>query len=155
MEDRNKVFKIDLVGVDSSLFANLKEKLISMVNKVLDASVDVNTGLTVREELQKFSSLGIQYAEAKLKKASIDNDRTISQIAESYSLIEKNKAESRMINATAKALEFEQSLKELSFTLKMTKALIIGNQGEEAIVFTKQIDVFLDVINSLSETNKQ
>lgn len=152
-EDKKKLVKIELTGADENLFAALKGKLIAMINKVLESAIDVNSGLTLQEEIQKFTSLGLQFAEAKLKKAGIENELLISGIQEKYSQIEKNKAETRILHANAKALEFQQSLKELSFTLKMTKVLIAGNQGEENIIFLKQIDSFIEVVNSLNETN--
>lgn len=152
-EDKRKLVRIELTGVDENLFAALKGKLIAMINKVLESSIDAATGLTLKEEIQKFTSLGLQYAEAKLKKASIENEMLISNIQEKYSQIEKNKAETRILNANAKALEFQQSLKELSFTLKMTKVLITGNGDEESVIFVRQIDSFIEVVNSLTETN--
>jgi len=153
MEEREekRLLRIDLVGKDENLFANLKGKLIKMVDKVLDSSLDISSDLTVKEELQKFTSLGLNYAESKLKKASIENDQIITEIQEKLSLIQKNKAEARKINATARSIEFDQSLKELTFTLKMTKVIMLGEGNEEALVFTKQIDLFLEVIKSLNE----
>lgn len=35
----------------------------------------------------------------------------------------------------------------------MAKVLIAGNEGEERIIFLKQIDSFIEVVNSLNETN--
>lgn len=151
-KDEKRLLKIDLVGKDQNLFANLKGKLIKMVDKVLDSSIDVSSDSTVKEELQKFTSLGLNFAESKLKKASIENDQIIAEIQEKLSIIQKNKAESRKINATARTIEFDQSLKELTFTLKMTKAIILGEGDDEALAFTKQIDIFLEVIRSLNET---
>jgi hypothetical protein len=152
MEEKEKrLLRIDLVGKDENLFANLKSKIIKMVDKVLDSSIDKSTDLTLKEELQKFTSLGLNYAESKLKKASIENDQIIAEIQEKLSLVYKNKAEARKINATARTIEFDQSLKELTFTLKMTKAIIIGEGDDEALAFTKQIDLFLEVIKSLIE----
>ncbi|WP_067151845.1 hypothetical protein [Pseudotamlana agarivorans] len=152
-KDEKRLLRIDLVGKDENLFANLKGKLIKMVDKVLDSSLDVNSDLTVKEELQKFTSLGLNFAESKLKKASIENDHIITEIQEKLSIIQKNKAEARKINATARTIEFDQNLKELTFTLKMTNALILGEGNEEALAFTKQIDVFLEVIKSINEMN--
>jgi hypothetical protein len=150
-KDEKRLLRIDLVGKDENLFANLKGKLIKMVDKVLDSTLDVNSDLTLKEELQKVTSLGLNFAESKLKKASIENDQIITEIQQKLSLIQKNKAETRQINATARSIEFDQSLKELTFTLKMTKAIILGEGDDEALAFTKQIDIFLEVIRSLNE----
>jgi hypothetical protein len=150
-KERQRLIKIDLIGKNNDLFTNLKDKLIKKVNKVLDSSIDDNTDLTIKNELQKFTSLGLNFAESKLKKASIENDKILAEIEEKVSLIEKNKAEARKINATARGIEFNQSLKELSFTLRMTKAFMIGDNDKESIIFTKQIDTFLEVMKSLNE----
>lgn len=150
-KDGKRLLRIDLIGKDENLFANLKGKLIKMVDKVLDSSLDVNSDLTLKEEFQKFTSLGLNFAESKLKKASIENDQIITEIQEKLSLIQKNKAEARKINATARTIEFDQSLRELTFTLKMTKAIILGEGDDESLAFTKQIDIFLEVIRSINE----
>tara|TARA_R110002051_G_scaffold115424_2_gene188512 strand:+ start:869 stop:1339 length:471 start_codon:yes stop_codon:yes gene_type:complete len=155
MEERKKnLIKIDLVGINEKLFGNLKGKLIKMIDNVLESSIDKETGITIKEEIDKFTSLGINFAESKLKKASFENDKLVSEIKEKYSQIERNKAESRKINAEARTIEFNQRMKELTFTLKMTKTLLIGKKDDEAIAFTKQLESFLEVIESVRETNK-
>ncbi len=78
----------------------------------------------------------------------------LAEIEEKISIIEKNNAETRKLNVEARRLEFDQSLHELTFALKMSKAIINVEKGEEDIAFTKQIDVFLEAVNSLKEINR-
>lgn len=153
-EEKRKILRIDLVGKDESLFENLRNKLIQTVNKVLDASIDVNSDQTIKDELKTFTSLGLDFAKSKLSKPRIENDKMLAEIEEKISIIKKNKAETRKLNIESRGMEFDQSLKELTFALKMSKVLLNNDVGEEALVFTKQIDVFLEAVNSLKEVNR-
>jgi len=47
-ENKKRILRIDLVGENEGLFENLRSKLIKTVNKVLDASMDVNSNQTVK-----------------------------------------------------------------------------------------------------------
>lgn len=152
-EGKKRIIRIDLVGKDENFFQNLKNKLIKTVNKVLEASIDVNSNQTVKDELRNLASLGLDFAKSKLAKPGIENDKMLAEIEEKISVIEKNKAETRKLNVEARKLEFDQSLRELTFALKMSKALINLKEGEEALAFTKQIEVFLEAVNGLKEMN--
>ncbi len=152
--DTKRILRIDLVGKDENLFQNLRSKLIETVNKVLDASIDVNSNQTVKDELRNLASLGLDFAKSKLAKPGIENDKMLAEIEEKISVIEKNNAETRKLNVEARKLEFDQSLRELTFALRMSKALINLEEGDEAIAFTKQINVFLEAVNSLKEMNR-
>jgi|TARA_R100000501_G_C2620242_1_gene113511 hypothetical protein len=153
-ENKKRILKIDLVGENESLFENLRSKLIKTVNKVLDASIDVNSNQTVKDELRNLASLGLDFAKSKLAKPGIENDKMLAEIEEKISIIEKNNAETRKLHVEARRLEFDQSLRELTFALKMSKAIINVEDGEEAIAFTKQIDIFIEAVNSLKEMNR-
>lgn len=155
MEERKaKILRIDLVGDDPNLFENLRRKLIVAINQMLDASIDVNSDNTVKDELRHLSSLGLDFAKSKLAKPGIENDKMLAEIEEKLSLIEKNRAETRRINIDTRTKEFNQSLREITLALKMSKALINVEEGEEAIAVTKQIDVFLEAVKTLKEMDQ-
>lgn len=155
MEERKaKILRIDLVGDDPNLFENLRRKLIMAINQMLDASIDVNSDNTVKDELRHLSSLGLDFAKSKLAKPGIENDKMLAEIEEKLSLIEKNRAETRRINIEARTKEFNQSLREITLALKMSKALINVEEGEEAIAVAKQIDVFLEAVKTLKEMDQ-
>ncbi|MBK7391133.1 MAG: hypothetical protein IPI23_19310 [Bacteroidetes bacterium] len=59
----------------------------------------------------------------------------------------------KKLHAEAKAIEFDTALKKLKLSLKLTKALIVGKEGQEAIVITKQIDTFLEAIEAFTSEN--
>jgi len=148
MEDK-KIVKVDVSGKDDVLFENLRAKLINTFDEILDTTINIETGESIRDETKKLASLALNFAESKLKKASIENYQLIADIDEKYSNIELIKAKSRKINAESKQIEFEQKLRKLKLSLKIGKAMIFGREGEEAILLTKQFDLFLEALNDI------
>ncbi len=144
------ILKIDVSGDNQALWEQLRSKLIAAVGNFLDSTIDVETGSTIRQEAQKFTSLALDYGKSKLQKAGIENDKIIAEIEEKYAVIEKTKAEGRKLVAEAKQIEFDTSLRKLKASLKLAKALVIGKQDEESIVFTRQIEGFLEAINEVT-----
>lgn len=154
MEQKKKLVKITLGGKDENLFERLRSKLIDAIDQFLDTAIDYQSGSTIKDETKKFASLALNFAEEKLRKAGIENHKLIAEIEERYSIAEKNKAEARKVNAEANKIEFDQSIKKLTLSLKLSKAIILGEEGKEAIVLTKQIDLFLGALEEMKENNK-
>lgn len=151
-EDKiRKILKVEVSGEDATLWNNLKSKLIGAIDKFLDSAIDIENGTTIREEAQKLTSLAINYAEEKLKKAGVENDKVRAEIDEIYANVEKSKAEARKLRAESRSIEFHTSIKQLTLSLKLTKALILGKDENESIILTKQIDSFLDALKEFSE----
>lgn len=153
-EHKGKIIKIDVAGKDPDLFSKIKGKLFIAVDKFLESVIDYDTGTTVKEETRKLASLALNFAEEKLKKTGIENQLILAQVDEKYAQIEKGKAETRKLNAEARKLDFDQSLKELSLSLRLTKALLTGKPGEENLMFVKQLDAFLDAINDVNRAQR-
>lgn len=150
MDSKRKIIKIDLVGKNDDLFKKIRNLLIDSIDKFLSSSIDYQTKSTVKDEVKKFASLAIKYGEDKLKKAGLENDKLAAEIEEKLAIAEKTKAETRKINAETRKLEFENSVNEFRFKLRMAKLLLVGNAGEEAIVYTKQLDMFIEVLDQFS-----
>jgi hypothetical protein len=59
-------------------------------------------------------------------------------------------AEARKKHAEADALEFNTKVKRLRLVLGMAKAFMVGDTGEEAVIFTAQITAFLETLEKLA-----
>ena len=153
-ETKQNFIKIDLIGLNETLFENLRGHLIAKINDVLDCSTRDDNGVSIKSLMEKHISSGSNNSTPSQYSPGVSNYKVFSEIKEKFSQIERSKAEARKINAEAKSLEFEQKLKELKLTFKMTKSLLIGQQGEEAIAFTKQLESFVEIIDSLQESQK-
>ena len=150
MDDpQKKIFKIEIGGKDDALFAKLRHKLINAVDRILDSAIDYQTGTTVREEAKKLTSLTLNFAEESLKKPGIENQLKLAEIEGKYAAAQRDKSETQRIDIETRKLQFEQSLREMSFTIKLTKALLIGKEGEETVVLVKQLNAFLDAMEEV------
>ncbi|KOH42628.1 hypothetical protein NC99_45570 [Sunxiuqinia dokdonensis] len=96
----------------------------------------------------------IHFGKEKLKKASIENEKLNAEIEEIYTKIKKEKAETRKINAVADKINLENQLRAIRISLGSAKALMIGSEDNEDILFIKRIDAFLDVINEIKYSDE-
>lgn len=153
-ESKEEIIKIVVSGDDEDLFKKLRKKLLDKMDSFLDTTVDYKKGTTIKEEAKELISLGLDFSKQKLKKAGIENEKLNAEIDEAYSRREKNKAETRNIDADTREKNFNQSIREFRAYLIFTKAILIGKQGEEAVILTKQIEVFLEAVNEIANSQK-
>ena len=150
---KKKLIKIEVAGEDPSLWLKLKPKLMESINKFLDSAIDFDKGTTVRDQGKKLISLAINYAEEKLKRPQAENNKIEAEISELYSRTEKNKEEARINRVKADDMEFNSAVNKLRLSLRLTKAMIIGKEDQESVVFTKQIELFLEALDEFSSAD--
>jgi hypothetical protein len=150
MNERNtggsKFIRIDLEGVDGEKWYHLRKKFVHAIHKTLDTVIDYDTGGTLRDEAKKFTTELLHYGKAKLQKAGLENNELMAQIDLLYSQKEKELAEARKLNAEAEALEIQNNIRKLKLSIGGMKALMMGEAGEEEILFLRQMDHFLEVL---------
>ena len=154
-QNKKKEFlKVSVSGKNKEVWSRMRGKLMQAVEKFLDTTLDYENSSTIKDEARKFSTALLDHAKEKLAKTGIENQKMLAEIDLMFSTKTKELAETRKINAEAQAIEFSNSVKQLKLTLGLSKALIIGEQGEENVVFIKQIDSFLEVIQSVEADNE-
>ena len=153
-EPRKKLTKVTLTGSDPMLWEKMRSKLLLVLDKSLETVINYETGTTVKEEAQEFTSALIKYGKNKLEKASIENDKLNAEVEEIYTKIKKEKAETRKINAEADRINLENRIREIKISLGSAKAMLIGNENNEDIIFIKKIDAFLNVLNDMKYSNE-
>jgi hypothetical protein len=149
-EERKQYLRVDVGGKSPEIWNALRGKLIHAVNKFLDSTIDTIDNKTIRQEAQAFTHALLEHAKEKLAKAGIENQKLLAEIDYIFSQREKEIAEARKINAEAHKIEIENSLRQLKLSLGMAKALLIGEEEGESIIFVKKIDAFLDVIKEFN-----
>jgi hypothetical protein len=154
-ESKTKLTKVSLSGADTVLWEKMKPKLLIALDKFLDTVINYDTGASIKQEAQEFTSAMIKYGKAKLEKASIENDKLNAEIEEIYTRIKKDKAETRKINAVADRINFDNQIRALKVSLGGAKALMIGSRNEEDILLVKRLDAFFDVINEFKYSNEE
>lgn len=153
-EAQNRLTKVSLSGADPILWEKLQSKLLVILDKSLETIINYDTGATIKDEAREFTSAMIHFGKEKLKKASIENEKLNAEIEEIYTKIKKEKAETRRINAVADKINLENQLKAIRISLGSAKALMIGSEDNEDILFIKRIDTFLDVINEIKYSDE-
>src|SRR5262249_21831890 len=138
-----------VTGQDPLLWQGLRSKLVEVINGVLDSVIDHEKETTVREEAKKMTSALLDHAKARLAKAGLENEKIEAEIQRLYTQIENDYAEARKKHAEAEAIELNTALKKLWLSVGLTKAMLIGEAGEENIVFSQQIDAFLGTLKEL------
>ncbi|HMG16304.1 MAG TPA: hypothetical protein VK590_12690 [Saprospiraceae bacterium] len=150
----DRVIQVKNTGKDTALFKRMRKKLFIAFNKIMDATIDLDNNSTIRDEIPKITTLGLNYIKEKLKRPGIENEKYLAEIEEIYSNIDKNKADARKTNAESRQLEFDQRLKEFITIIKFSKAFCLGQENKESWIFTKEIEAFLEVVNEIEIQNK-
>lgn len=151
LQKREGILRIDVVGKSPDTWSSLRSKLLAAIGKVLDSVIDPEHGTTVREEAKKFTSALLDHARARLAKAGLENEKIEAEVAKLYAECESISADARKKHAEAEATEFETAVKRLKLALELTKAMLIGEPGEEAIVFGNQVQALLGVLSEAAQ----
>lgn len=151
---KNRLTKISVSGADPILWDKLKSKLLLILDKSLDTIINYDTGGTIKDEAREFTTALIEFGKEKLKKASIENEKLNAEIEEIYTRIKKEKAETRKINAIADKINLDNQLRAIRISLGSAKALLIGSEENEDILFIKRVDTFLEVINDMKHSDE-
>jgi hypothetical protein len=112
----------------------------------LNSIIDAHHGTTVRDEAKDITSLMLDSFRSKLQHARLENDRAEAEIARFYAECEAIRANARKTNAEAAAIEVGTAVKRLQLALRLAKGLVIGDSGDEAIIFSSQIEAMLEAI---------
>lgn len=139
-------------GEANELWAKLRPKLIKTVNDVLDTVIDESREATVRTEAKEFTSALLDFAKQRLRKEGLEAEKIEAEVRKLHADMQMGLAEARERHARADHCEFDLKVKKLRLALSLTKAQLIGDEGEEAIVFGRQIDELLKLLKELSAT---
>lgn len=161
-QKREGIQRVDVAGKTPEPWVKLQPKLIAAINKLLDTTIDHNKGTTIRQETKEFTSAALDYLKARLKKDSIQNKKNEAEIVMLYERVEherakmnKTRAETRLLDAEADAKERLNIIRDLELALRLTKVIIAGEPGEEAILFGKKIDSYLEVIEGFLRSEQK
>jgi len=127
-------------------FQDIKPKLLSAVNHILEAVVDNEKGKTIKEEARDLLKESIQNLKDRLKKTGLENEEIAARITKILSEAEKERAIARKTNAESEQIEFITTVRKLRLVLEAHQ-LLQGNLPAE----TKQIDSFLSILKDLAK----
>jgi len=152
LPEKKQFARVDVTGKTASLWQSLRPKLIKAMTDLLDTVIDDEQGATVRDEMKQLTTALLDYAKANLARPGLENERIEAEIRRLYGQMEIDRAEARKKHAEADTLEFNNKVKRLRLVLGAAKALMVGDDGEEAVIFTAQITAFLETLEKLGSS---
>jgi hypothetical protein len=152
LPEKKQLMRIDVRGKTTELWQSLRPKLIQTMTMVLDTVIDAEHGTTVRDEVKQFTTALLDYAKANLARPGLENERIEAEVRRLYGQMEIDRAEARKKHAEADTLEFNNKVRRLRLVLGAVKALMVGEEGEEAVIFTAQITAFLETLDKLASS---
>jgi hypothetical protein len=148
--DEKQLVLANVSGKSAERWMQFRNKLVQTLQDFLDTVLDTEQGTTIRDEAQQFTKALLDYAKAHLARPGLENDKLEAEIRRLFSQSEADRAEARKKNAEAEAIEFQTKVKRLRLVLGGTKAMLIGERGEEAVIFAQQIEEFLQTLKELT-----
>lgn len=143
------IIRVDVRGDERRLFQRLRSTLLEKIQQALDTTLDHENDTTVRDELKSLTTHAIEHARERLRKEGLANARIEAEVAEIYARRTKEIADARLTAAHAKGQEQQNALHDLCRHLALTRALLMGDEGREAILFGRQIDAFLEIVKEM------
>ncbi len=148
-EKSKKIARVDVRGKNLDKWARIKPKLMAKIDAFLDFPADHSAGTTVRDEAKQLTSALLDFAKNRLAREGAEVQKIEAEISEIYAKERMALAQADKLNAEAEAMRSQNAIKELVAMLALTKAMLVGEEGEEALLLGKQIDVFLDIVKEL------
>lgn len=141
-----------LRGLDPQKFALWREKFLDQIQRILDQEIDSERGSTIGDEGRAIASGLLDFAKAKLSQPGIENERVLAEAAEKFASAKMNLAKARKTSAEAESIEIDNRIKRLRLMLRMTKAMVIREGGEAALLFGQQVG---DLLFALEEFRQE
>ena len=138
--EKKQYVKIEVEGHDKPRWAELRSKLVNVILEILDLKINCKTGGTVEDEFKRISSNVIEYANAKLEKPSIENQKLLAEIEQILANKGKEMAEARKLNAEAEKIELDNIVFKLRIVLGAAKVLANSSEDPELLIFVKNIE---------------
>lgn len=149
---KGEIVRIGVIGKDEKLWAKLYPTLVGKVQNLLDSTLDHNKGSTVRDELKDFTSELLDFAKAKLATPGLEAQKIAAEITQKYAEHQTELAQADKTREEARERRIKNDIRELRYSLTLTKALVMADDDESAIFFGKQIDSFLELLKDLGQT---
>ncbi len=151
-ESSDRWLRVDVRGSNDKLWASLRSKFVTQIETLLSATLDHERGTTVRDEAKQFTSALLDFAKAKLAKSGLEAEQIAAEIGKTFAEKQTELARAEKTTEEARQIRIKNDVAELRLTLGATKAFLVGDESEEAVIFGKQLESFLCVLKEIAET---
>lgn len=154
MEEKKEFLRVDVKGKNTDVWARIRSKFIDQIEYLLNFEINHEDGTSVKDEAKDFVTQTIKFAKEKLKQPGYENMKMLAEIDEIYTKSQLNRtenkikeAEARIKNVEARNAEFQERLRNMKLSMRLSKAMLVKDETEDSIVFLKEIDTLLEIIN--------
>jgi hypothetical protein len=141
-----------LSGKDPVKWAEFRQSLLVQVQVLFEGLARDQPGSGwLKEQAKEFGALALDCAKAHLRKPGLDAAKVEAEVAKLYAEREKALAEARKAHADARSKELDNTIRELRLCLGFTKAMLVGEQGDEVILLGMQLDAMIEAVKALAE----
>jgi len=93
----------------------------------------------------------LDFAKARLAKPGLEAEKIAAEIGKTFAERQTELARADKTSEEARGLRIKNDISELRLTLGATKAILVGDASEEAVLFGKQVDAFLSALKDLAQ----
>nr|WP_121269854.1 hypothetical protein [Pedobacter schmidteae] len=137
--ERSTILKVDVEGNDSAIWEKCKASLMEIVTKILEAQIHKD-GKTTADEIKRASSNLLDFANAKLERPTIENQKLLTEIDLMLANESKTRAETRKIDAEAEAIELGNLEKRFRIAIGAATVLAGLEKNQEGLLFCKDLE---------------
>lgn len=156
MAERKKKewLRVDVRGDNREVWDRLRTAFVARVQSLLDTTLDPERGTSLREEAKEFASRSLSFARAKLEMPSAELQKLSAETELLFAKRQREIAEAEKTSEETRAIRIENDLKELQITLAVTKALLVGESGNEAMLLGQCIESLQETVSTLRAESK-
>ena len=144
--------KVDVLGPSFSTWQKFQPQLVEAVQIALASCFDINVRDTLWSEAKELIRSATSHHRQLLLKAGLENVEVEAEVIKLYAECEHRLAEAYSMRSMADALQFETAVKRLRLSLGLTKAMLVMEEGDQATLFGRQVDVMLNELANLRMT---
>ena len=150
---KKQVLRVEVSGKDPQLWKELRGKLMAKiamaVYDLLDVGLDPIARMKLENGAREVSTAFLKYQKSAFDESSIEKQQIFADIGKKYAETEREKATAREKNAQAQTVELGNAIKALKIALGATQMMMYGEEGEEVVVFSKQLASFMEVLKEM------
>lgn len=147
-----KLLRADVAGASTSTWIELRELFVKTLKDLLAQPLDVEKGTTVEDELRELGKGLLDFAKAKLEMPAAEVEKVYAEVSKLYAERQNELAQARKANAEAASQEQLTRIRDLRLKLGMMKAMLVGEQDEEALILSSKLDSLLAFLKDIEQS---
>jgi len=140
--------KTESAGKLQKFMQEIGPKLEQAMEQVMSTVIDPKMGTTVRQEAHDIIHESISHLKERLKKTGLENEEIAARITKLLAEAEREKAETRKLNAETDQMEFLMMARKLKLVLEAQRLFYAGSDEEPE---TQNLSAFIGLLNAYAQ----